>query len=157
MTDLTTFHDYADADELTKTCSTLEGIMKKQSNRPTFLAPIESLCDPGSKHTPGAPVICTEFGGVNIARAAAGGEEDRTRDWGYTTATDPKDLLKRIEKMMTGIVDGGHCCGFVYTQLTDIEQEVNGVYTPDRKEKLDATEVKKVVERVMEKYAQMHK
>ena len=39
----------------------------------------------------------------------------------------------------------------------DIEQEVNGVYTPDRKEKLDATEVKKVVERVMEKYAQMHK
>jgi hypothetical protein len=45
----------------------------------------------------------------------------------------------------------------VYTQLTDIEQEVNGVYTPDRKEKLDATEVKKVVERVMEKYAQMHK
>ncbi|KAH6882791.1 glycoside hydrolase superfamily [Alternaria rosae] len=156
ITDLTTFHDYADADELTKTCSTLDGIMKKQSNRPTFLAPIESLSDPGSKHTPGAPVICTEFGGVNIARSAAG-EEDRKRDWGYTTATDPKDLLKRIEKMMVGIVDGGHCCGFVYTQLTDIEQEVNGVYTPDRKEKLDAAEVKKVVERVMEKYAQMHK
>jgi hypothetical protein len=157
VTDLTTFHDYADADELTQTCSTLEGIMKPKSNRPTFLLPIESLADPGSKHTPGAPVICTEFGGVNIARLAAGGEEDRKRDWGYTTATDPKDLLKRIEKMMRGIVDGGHCCGFVYTQLTDIEQEVNGLYTPDRKEKLNATEVRKIVEGVMEMYAQMHK
>jgi hypothetical protein len=132
-------------------------LRRPKSNRPTFLLPIESLADPGSKHTPGAPVICTEFGGVNIARLAAGGEEDRKRDWGYTTATDPKDLLKRIEKMMRGIVDGGHCCGFVYTQLTDIEQEVNGLYTPDRKEKLNATEVRKIVEGVMEMYAQMHK
>lgn len=162
ITDLTTFHDYADADELTATCASLDAIMKKQSNRPTFLPPIESFADPGSRHTPGAPVICTEFGGVNIARSAAavtGGEikeEDRNRDWGYTTASDPKDLLKRIEKMMVGIVEGGHCCGFVYTQLTDIEQEVNGVYTPDRKEKLDAAEVKKVVEDVMQRYAQKH-
>ncbi|CAE7200486.1 hypothetical protein PTNB73_06080 [Pyrenophora teres f. teres] len=158
VTDLTTFHDYADADELTNTCKTLDGILGKKANRPMFLAPIENLADTGSEHTPGAPVICTEFGGVNIAReAAVGGDEDRTRDWGYTTATDPKDLLKRIEKMMKGIVEGGHCCGFVYTQLTDIEQEVNGVYTPDREEKLDAAEVKKVVENAMETYAQMHK
>ena len=157
VTDLTTFHDYADADELTSTCKTLDGILGKKANRPMFLAPIENLSDPGSKHTPGAPVICTEFGGVNIAREAAGGDGNTTRDWGYTTATDPKDLLKRIEKMMKGIVEGGHCCGFVYTQLTDIEQEVNGVYTPDRKEKLNAAEVKKVVENVMKTYAQMHK
>ncbi|KAF1939078.1 glycoside hydrolase [Clathrospora elynae] len=158
VTDLTTFHDYDDGDELTQTCSSLEGIMKPKSNRPTFLPPVESLSDPGSAHTTGAPVICTEFGGVNIARLAAGdGDEDKKRDWGYTTATDPKDLLKRIEKMMTGIVDGGHCCGFVYTQLTDIEQEVNGLYTPERKEKLNAAEVRKIVDGVKEKYAEMHK
>ncbi|RMZ72711.1 glycoside hydrolase family 2 [Pyrenophora seminiperda CCB06] len=157
VTDLTTFHDYADADELTNTCKTLDGILAKKANRAMFLAPMEKPVDVGSKHTAGAPVICTEFGGVNIAReAAAGGDGDKTRDWGYTTATDAIDLLGRIEKMMKGIVEGGHCCGFVYTQLTDIEQEVNGVYTPDRKEKLDAAEVKKVIENIIRTYAQMH-
>jgi hypothetical protein len=96
---------------------------------------------------------------VNIARGNEGGDDDddgKKRDWGYTTATDPKDLLKRIEKMMAGIVDGGHCCGFVYTQLTDIEQEVNGLYTPDRKEKIDSGEMRRIVEGVRERYAKMH-
>jgi hypothetical protein len=150
-TDLTTFHDYADGDALTETCATMEGILGEHGGRPLFLSAVGA--DSGSSHISTAPVICTEFGGINIAREGAGGQ----RDWGYTTATDSKDLLKRIEKMMTGIVDGGNVCGFVYTQLTDIEQEVNGLYTPDRKEKLDSSEVRKIVARVMEKYAEMHK
>ncbi|KAH4036190.1 hypothetical protein HBI56_061020 [Parastagonospora nodorum] len=152
-TDLTTFHDYADADALMETCKTMDGILGAHGGRPLFLDATGD--DPGSLHTSSAPVICTEFGGINIARSAveAGGQ----RDWGYTTATDPKDLLKRIEKMMGGIVDGGHICGFVYTQLTDIEQEVNGLYTLDRKEKLDSTEVRKIVEHVKERYMAMHK
>jgi hypothetical protein len=153
QTDLTTFHDYADADALTKTCATMDGILGSHGGRPLFLSAIGA--DPGSSHTPNAPVICTEFGGINIARSTA--EAGRQRDWGYTTATDPKDLLKRIETMMTGINDGGHICGFVYTQLTDIEQEVNGLYTPDRKEKLNSMEVRKIVEGVMAKYSVMHK
>jgi beta-galactosidase/beta-glucuronidase len=155
QTDLTTFHDYADGDELTKTCSTLQGILKPKSDRPIFLSPI-GTSDPGSEHKSGAPIICTEFGGINIARSAAGKGSAADRDWGYTTATDPKDLLKRIEKMMTGIAHGGLICGFVYTQLTDIEQEVNGLYTPDRKEKLDGEEVCRIVERVKKRYAELH-
>jgi hypothetical protein len=148
QTDLESFHDYSDGEALTETCKTMEGILDKHGGRPLFLSALEN--EPGSSHTPNAPVICTEFGGVNIARSTAG--EDGHRDWGYTTATDPKDLLKRIEKMMTGIVEGGHICGFVYTQLTDIEQEVNGLYTLDRKEKLDAAEVKKIVQSVREMF-----
>lgn len=153
QTDLTTFHDYADADALAKTCATMDGILDSHGGRPLFLSAIGA--DPGSSHTLNVPIICTEFGGINIARPSA--EASGQRDWGYTTATDPKDLLKRIETMMTGIVDGGHVCGFVYTQLTDIEQEVNGLHTLDRKEKLDSTEVRKIVEIVMKKYAAMHK
>lgn len=151
-TDLSTFHDYADGDALTKTCATLNEIFGVHGGRPMFLSALGD--DEGSSHKEHAPVICTEFGGINMARSTA--EAGGQRDWGYTTATDPKDLLKRIEKMMTGIVDPGHICGFVYTQLTDIEQEVNGLYTPDRKEKLDSNEVRMMVERVMKKYAEMH-
>jgi hypothetical protein len=151
-TDLTTFHDYDDGDVLTETCKSLEGILRMNADRPLFLGPIGD--DKGSQHKPNAPIICTEFGGINIARSIAG--EDGEREWGYTTATDPKDLLKRIEKMMTGIVDGKHICGFVYTQLTDIEQEVNGLYTPERKEKLDSNEVRRIVENVKKRFTEMH-
>lgn len=151
QTDLTTFHDYSDGDALTKTCASMEGILAPKANRPMFLSAIGST--PGSSHEEGAPVICTEFGGINIARDAG---SDQQRDWGYTTATDPKDLLKRIEKMMTGIANPGLIGGFVYTQLTDIEQEVNGLYTPDRKPKLDADAVKEIVEGICKLYYVMH-
>ncbi|KAF2129358.1 glycoside hydrolase family 2 protein [Dothidotthia symphoricarpi CBS 119687] len=152
QTDLTTFHDYNDGDDLTKTCASKTGILAPKAERGMFLPALPG--DDGSSHRDGTPIICTEFGGINIARSTVG--KDGERHWGYTTATDPKDLLKRIEKMMTGIVDGGHIGGFVYTQLTDIEQEVNGLYTTERKEKLDTGEVRRIVEGVKAKYLQMH-
>lgn len=71
--------------------------------------------DAGSSPLAGAPILCTELGGVNIAPAkdATAGE----KDWGYTTATDAQDLLERVERLIMAVVKGGHCCGLVYTQL----------------------------------------
>lgn len=83
-----------------------------------FVPPIYSdskLLDPGAQHTPGAPVICSEYGGVNIIPAKGSLAGDR--DWGYTTASDPEDLLSRLEKLAMAVVKGGHSCGMVYTQL----------------------------------------
>lgn len=93
------------------------GILGEKGGHPMFAKPISSgstLLDPGSKHVRGVPVICSEFGGVNIAPAkdAVSGE----RDWGYTTAADPKDLLERFRKLVMAVVEGGHTCGLVYTQ-----------------------------------------
>lgn len=119
LTDLTTYHDYADSSELSKSCAKMDGgILGQKANRDMFTAPIyegSTLVDAGAQHTPGAPVICTEFGGVNIA--PADGTTAGERDWGYTTATDAKDLLIRLEKLIMAVVRGGHSCGFVYTQL----------------------------------------
>ncbi len=112
-TDLTTFHDYSDGPELAKTCADLRLILGKKADRDVFVPEMPGR-DPGAKHTDGKPIMCTEFGGVNIA-AAKPVEGDR--DWGYTTAQDPDDLLKRIERLVRGVVEGGHCCAFVYTQL----------------------------------------
>lgn len=119
LTDLTTYHDYSDSVPLASSCSRMEGgILDKKGNRHMFTPPIYSgsiLLDPGAHHKQGAPVICTEFGGVNIAPAkdATKGE----RDWGYTTAANPKDLLSRLEKLVMAVAKGGHSCGMVYTQL----------------------------------------
>lgn len=73
--------------------------------------------DKGASHNPTAPIICTELGGINIALGKKDADGEESRDWGYTTATDPDDLLKRIERMVKGVAGGGHCCGFVWTQL----------------------------------------
>ncbi|KAH9902129.1 glycoside hydrolase family 2 protein [Xylariomycetidae sp. FL2044] len=156
LTDLSTFHDYSDAPELSQTCATLDGILgKKLAGRDFFVAPITDqegrVLDPGARHREGAPVLCTEFGGVNIA-PGAGGAKSGEGDWGYTTASDPKDLLKRIEALVMGVVKAGHICGLVYTQLSDIEQEVNGLYSFDRREKIPATEVKKILDGAKKTY-----
>ncbi|KAI9692005.1 MAG: hypothetical protein M1820_009623 [Bogoriella megaspora] len=149
-TDLTTFHEYGDADVMRKACDTIEGVLAQKAGRNMFVAPINGSVrsDPGAKHRDGSPILCTEFGGLNLA-AAEGSNED---DWGYITATDPKDLLKRIEDLVDAIVDGRLLSGFVYTQLADIEQEVNGLYTPNRKEKLDASKVSAIFEAAEKKY-----
>ncbi|KAI2903904.1 CAZyme family GH2 [Aspergillus niger] len=148
-TDLTTYHDYSDFPALTETCADFKtGILGKKSNRDMFVPPIPATpstpSDAGAQHASGAPVICSEFGGVNIipAKGTAAGE----RDWGYTTATDPEDLLSRLEKLVMAVVKGGHSCGLVYTQLCNIEQEVNGLYSYDRKEKVPASRVKAIMD-----------
>jgi hypothetical protein len=105
--------------------------------------------DQGAVCKSDAPIICTEFGGVNIAPATG---QDKSNEWGYTTAADPEDLLNRLERLVNAVVDGGNCCGFVWTQLADIEQETNGLYSFDRKEKIDAQKVKAVMDAAHTKY-----
>ncbi|KAL2832618.1 glycoside hydrolase superfamily [Aspergillus cavernicola] len=154
QTDLTTYHDYSDSAELADICSKMDGgILARKGHGEMFLDPISSgstVLDPGSKHKPGAPVICSEFGGVNIAPAKDA--QASARDWGYTTAADPNDLLARLEKLFMAVVRGGHTCGFVYTQLTDIEQEVNGLYSYDRREKVAADRIKALMDAAKEYY-----
>jgi hypothetical protein len=152
LTDLTTFHDYTEPSKLTKTCASLEGSLEKKSDRVIFVSPItrDGASDPGSGHVEGAPVLCTEFGGINIAPTKDSAA--RQKDWGYTTAENPEDLLQRLKDLIVGIVQGGICCGFVYTQLTDIEQEVNGLYTFDRKPKLNVEKVKDIIDAAKELY-----
>lgn len=104
---------------MTATCADFEnGILGQKSNRDMFVGPITSgsvVLDPGTQHKPGAPIICSEFGGVNIVPSK--GTTAGDRDWGYTTATDPENFLSRLEKLVMGVVKGGHTCGMVYTQL----------------------------------------
>ncbi|PGH03511.1 hypothetical protein AJ79_07346 [Helicocarpus griseus UAMH5409] len=140
--DLTTFHDYSDAPELTATCKNIHLILDKKGGHDTFVG--------GTEHKKGAPVMCTEFGGVNIAPSSP--EAKGEGDWGYTTASDAADLLKRLEKLTMGVVGGGHCCTLVYTQIVDVEQEVNGLYTFNRQPKLRPELVKDINDRARKFY-----
>ena len=116
MGDLLTFHDYSPADKLPEICATFEGIMAPKSDRPVVCAAL-----PGKDNsrawfsTPHPPILLTEFGGINISRP--GEKPPNDKDWGYSAASDGKDLAAKIRQMVMGIAEGGLICGFVYTQL----------------------------------------
>ena len=47
----------------------------------------------------------------------------------------------------------GQMCGYCYTQLTDVEQEENGVYFYDRSPKFDMSRINAIFSRTPEGYA----
>ncbi len=77
----------------------------------------------------GVPFMVSEFGGIGWA--VEGG-------WGY--GTGPKTLEEfyaRYEGLVNALLDNPDMFGFCYTQLTDVEQEKNGLYFYDRRPKFD--------------------
>ncbi|HVI71425.1 MAG TPA: hypothetical protein VM656_08075, partial [Pyrinomonadaceae bacterium] len=56
----------------------------------------------------------------------------------YASVDSENELLAKYRDLMEGIASLNFLAGFCYTQLTDIEQEINGLLTYDRKPKLDA-------------------
>ena len=122
-TDIVGFHDYGPHDVVKDTVHDLKRILMPKSGRDIIL--------PGDEYK-GQPIILTEMGGYSLASK----DKKREDGWGYQEARDGDDLLHRINTLVQGVVDGGICQGFCYTQTTDTEQEVNGILTQDRKYKV---------------------
>jgi hypothetical protein len=77
----------------------------------------------------GVPFMVSEFGGIGWS--TEGG-------WGY--GSGPKTLEEfydRYAGLCAALLDNPNMFGFCYTQLTDVEQEKNGLYYYDRRPKFD--------------------
>ena len=69
-------------------------------------------------------------------------------EWfGYGTVTNPDDFLAKYEELVGAILDCPTIVGFCYTQLTDTEQETNGLLTADRTPKLDVEAISAINQR----------
>ena len=98
------------------------------------------------------PYLLDEFGGIKCAET----QPEGGNSWGYGDAAPTReDFYKRLEALVKAIVDhSDKICGFCYTQLTDVEQEQNGVYYYDRGEKFDMGRVKAIFQMKAEGYEQ---
>ena len=79
------------------------------------------------------PMLLSECGG--FARPVAGHLFRPEEQYGYGEEADEAGLTARIEAMVREMVlpaVAGGLCGYVYTQLSDVESEINGLYTYDR-------------------------
>ena len=98
------------------------------------------------------PYLLDEFGGIKCAET----QPEGGNSWGYGNAAPTReDFYTRLEALVKAIVDhSDKICGFCYTQLTDVEQEQNGVYYYDRGEKFDMGRVKAIFQMKAEGYEQ---
>jgi beta-galactosidase/beta-glucuronidase len=80
----------------------------------------------------GQPYWVSEYGGIKWNPSASGDA------WGYGEAPKTEEDFKaRYIGLTDALLNNPRMCAFCYTQLTDVEQEVNGIYYYDRSPKFD--------------------
>ncbi len=85
-------------------------------------------------------MIISEFGGIAFDSDKEG--------WGYGNKVDTEeDFLKRFDSITTAIKEIPYVCGYCYTQVTDVQQEVNGLMDIRRNYKVDPERIKEINKR----------
>jgi beta-galactosidase/beta-glucuronidase len=136
-TDVFAIHDYA------RTGDVLYEKYKDLSLRPGTHVPdiSEPALAPGYSYN-GTPFYLSEFGGIAFIPP---GHKVPQQAWGYSgVEKTPEAALERLKGLYAAIARIPAFAGICYTQLTDVEQEVNGLMTYDRKMKFDAKAVKEI-------------
>jgi len=85
------------------------------------------------------PYFVSEYGGIGWI------EGEAKQGWGY--GRNPKTLEEfyaRYEGLTNGLLENRNLFGFCYTQLTDVEQERNGLYFYDRRPKFDVEKIRAI-------------
>lgn len=127
-TDIISIHDYAE---------TSDGFGDKYSvdNLDRVFPSQRKLMAEGNKYS-GQPVLLSEFGGIAMQNEAVDG------NWGYNSgAKNTDEFYSRYGALLKG-VHSMWWQGFCYTQLTDVQQEVNGLLDSKHMPKFDIATIK---------------
>ncbi|MBQ4553276.1 MAG: beta galactosidase jelly roll domain-containing protein [Clostridia bacterium] len=92
----------------------------------------------GKQHYDGVkPMFVSEYGGIRWTNDESG--------WGYGKGPESEEeFIHRYRGLTTALLNNLEHMGFCYTQLTDVEQEQNGLYTYDRKAKFDPDVIRQI-------------
>lgn len=129
-TDLWTVHHYEqDAEKLGRILGPAEGVYRRfPDDEPEY---------------EGQPYLVDEFGGIKWV--PPGRRPHGEDSWGYGGAPKTEEeFYERLEAMVRVILQNDKLCGYCYTQLTDVEQEENGIYNYDRAVKFDMERIRRI-------------
>lgn len=84
----------------------------------------------------GEPIMITEFGGIAYNKDS--------NAWGYTTVNCEEEFIYDYRRMIEAIYTSDVICGFCYTQLTDVEQEQNGLLDALHNYKVDPLKIREI-------------
>ncbi|MCI8589265.1 MAG: beta-galactosidase [Clostridiales bacterium] len=80
------------------------------------------------------PFFVSEYGGIRWS--------DDQNGWGYGNGpATPEEFLERLKGLTDVLLNNERMFGLCYTQLIDVEQEQNGLYTYDRKPKFPPEQI----------------
>lgn len=126
-TDIFDYHDYAQyVEKFTETLDDLmnNGILNFHTSRQKYK---------------GEPSFCSEYGGIKWD------VEEGENSWGYGESPKTKqEFIDRYKGLTEALLKNTKLIGFCYTQLYDVEQECNGLYTYSREPKFDMNIFKKI-------------
>ena len=125
-TDIFGLHDYAaTGDDLAKHFESRDQIERVACDHHMSYAE-------GIEYTGKEAFLLTEYGGIAFDEAAEEGA------WGYHgKVKDPEAFFARYASLQDALLKIPYCQGYCYTQLTDVQQEINGLLTADRRPKVD--------------------
>ena len=102
--------------------------------------PLEERMSDRQTPVEGIPVFVSEYGGIKWDV-----EGTNCDSWGYGEGPKTEDeYIARYKGLTDVLLDNPRMFGFCYTQLYDVEQEVNGLYTYDRKPKFDMEIIRRI-------------
>src|SRR5690606_4425370 len=93
------------------------------------------------------PYSVDEFGGIKwVSDEKLQQLDSKTQTWGYGDAPRTmEEFYQRLEGQVDQLLSlSAHVWGYCYTQLTDVEQEQNGIYNYDRSTKFDMERIKRI-------------
>lgn len=130
-TDLVTIHDYESHQEvLEDRYATAESSVNAMlTNRKIFV---------GGASYQGQPILVSEFGGIAFKKSEWEG-------WGYSGAENEEDFLMKLKAVVDPMFTSPVIQGYCYTQLTDVEQEINGLLTYDRQPKAPLEAIRNIM------------
>ena len=138
VTDLLTVHDYtADPQLLRDRYGSQAAVEGSLAGLQPFYRP---LLLPGLVDAQ-QPVVLSEFGGISY-RAGADAWE------GYGSVHHEREFQQRYAALLDAVLDSPVLAGFCYTQLTDTEQERNGLLTAAREPKTSVPTLRAATQRV---------
>ncbi|MCM1284623.1 MAG: hypothetical protein NC213_03130 [Acetobacter sp.] len=97
--------------------------------------------NPNRQKYAGQPVFVSEYGGIKWQ------SDKNVKSWGYgKNVKTPDEFAERYCGLTDALISNKKMFGFCYTQLYDIEQEQNGLYTYNREKKFSDSVYKKIKE-----------
>lgn len=134
VSDIITLHDYEEKGSvfLERYAEHMQELLDG-----TFYHNLDRAAFADGFHYRGQPIIISEFGGIAYNNDDSG--------WGYGNKVNTEEeFLARFAQITGAIQQLPYCCGYCYTQVTDVQQEINGLMDMERNFKTDPDKVRAI-------------
>lgn len=135
VSDIITLHDYVESgEEFSQRYANQDKVLGNQ-----ILFNLSRYAFAKGYEYKGQPIIISEYGGIAFSNSEG---------WGYgKQVKTEQDFIDRFDSITSAIKKLDYICGYCYTQVTDVQQEINGLYDMNREPKVNIAKIKEINEK----------